>query len=284
MGSGRSLDGASRSPQRQGVSYTLKMITTLKRKFFKILGYTPLHMPMVQYWKTKESVGARITRGKHGEVVMDMDGEAEQFPGFPRSHLLFGKLSKLKHEIKNQIFNDGWAMLEAGHNGKEMFAYLKSVALPRIKELAEQTRYDYVPVSKLNPAVKEIHRAWTKVAPASTYWLRDVLCFVLQEDDAYRFRAQWIVMWFGLFAKFAPLKAFDRGLSWLEHAETIGDMKERQRLLRRILMAILEDDRARALFIAFFKEVNWRKVAMTRADKFHFRGKYFKVDLDKFEY
>lgn len=256
----------------------------LKRLFFKILKYTPADMPMVQYWKTKTSVSARITKGKHGQVVMDLDGEAEQFPGFPRGHILFGKLSKLKHEIKNQIFNQSWAMLAEGFTSKEVMAYLRNVALPNIKELSVQTQYDQVPPQRMNPAVREIHRAWSRVAPQRTWWLRDVLCFVLQEDDAYRFRAQWLVMWFGWFAKFAPIKAFDKALSWLEHGESIGDMQERQRLLRRVLGTILEDERAKHLFINFFREVDWKKVALTKADKFHFRGKYFRVDLDKFDY
>lgn len=241
-------------------------------------------MPMVQYWRHSESVAARVTRNKDGAVVMDMEGEKEQFPGFPRGHILFGKLSKLKHEIKNQVFNESWAQLEAGQNGKEVFDRILNVALPNIFELAKQTEYDRVPPERMCASVKEIYRAWTVVAPRSSYPLRDILCFILQEDDAYRFRMQWMVGFFGFMYWLSPLKAFDRALAWLEHGETIDDMKERQRLLRRILMAIMEDERVSKLFRAFFKEVSWSKVALSRADKFHFRGKYFKVDLDKFEY
>lgn len=239
---------------------------------------------MVKYWKTKTSIQARVTRGKSGESIMHMEGETEPFPGFPRGYLLFGKLSKLKHEIKNQIFNQSWAMLENRNTAGQMFYRIKKEALPNIYELAKETQFDRVPFERMNPSVKEIYRAWTKVAPPSTYKLRDILCFILQEDDAYRFRVQWIVGFFGLFGWFNPIKAFDRGLMWLERAESIDDMKERQRLLRRILMAILEDERVKELFIAFFKEVNWRKVALSSADKYHFRGKYFRVDLDKYEY
>lgn len=256
----------------------------LKRLFFKILRFTPLSMSMVQYWKTKTGVQAKITRAKSGELVMYMEGEKEAFPGFPRGHILFGKLSKLKHEIKNQIFNDGWALLEQGDNGKQVFEHIRYAALPKIFELSKETQFDHLPPNRMNPAVREIWRAWTKVAPASTYKLRDILCFVLQEDDAYRFRVQWLVTFFGVFPWLNPVKAFDRALWWLEHAETIDDMKERQRLLRRVLMAILEDEKVLALFKAFFREVDWPTVALSKADKFHFRGKYFKVDLDKFEY
>lgn len=239
---------------------------------------------MVAYWKVQESVSAKITRAKTGENVMYMEGEKEAFPGFPRGHILFGKLSKLKHEIKNQVFNDSWALLELGFTGKQVYEHVKKTALPKIFDLAKETQFDRLPPERMNPSVREIYRAWTKVAPATTYALRDILCFVLQEDDAYRFRAQWLVTFFGIFPSLRPLQAFDRALGWLEHGETIDDMKGKQRLLRRVLMAILEDERAQKLFVDFFKEVNWKKVALSKADKFHFRGKYFKVDLDKFEY
>ena len=70
----------------------------------------------------------------------------------------------------------------------------------------------------------------------------------------------------------------------LEHGEVIGDMKERQRLLKRILELMLEDEETQKKFIALFREINWNKVKLTKADKYHFRGKYFKVDLDLLDY
>jgi len=73
-------------------------------------------------------------------------------------------------------------------------------------------------------------------------------------------------------------------LGELEHAEVIGDMKERQRLLKRILLLIMEDAKIQDLFNKFYKELDWNKVVLSKADKYHFRGKYFKVDWDKFSY
>lgn len=240
-------------------------------------------MPMVQYWKTAESAQAKVTTGKDGSLVMMIDGEKEPFPGFPRGHLLFGKLSKLKHEIKNQIFNDSWKMLEDGKSPEEVMARVRKEVLPRIYQLSLQTKYDQVPIEKMCRPVKEIYRAWTKVAPGSAN-LRDILCLILQEDDSYRFRVQWIVTYFGWLRYFNPVKAFDRALAVLEHGEVIDDMKERQRLLRRILGTLLKDPHMKMRFEQFMREVDWNKVKLSKADKFHFRGKYFKVDLDKFEY
>ena len=69
-------------------------------------------MPMIQYWKYQEKQEAKVTRNKDGALIMKITGEKEDFPGFPRGYLLFGKLSKLKHEVKNQIFNYAWQKLE----------------------------------------------------------------------------------------------------------------------------------------------------------------------------
>lgn len=254
----------------------------LQRKFFKLLGKTPATMPMVKYWKTKDVIEAKVTE-KDGVLVMLMQGEDYPFPGFPRGYLLFGKLSKLKHEIKNQIFNDSWALLEKGMDEKEVANVIKYRILPRIFEIFKEHKIDMVPERRMVPAVKEIYRAWTKVAPESGE-LRDLITYILQEDDGYRFRLQWIVTYFGWLRFFFPIKAFERGLIMLEHGEVIGDMKERIRLLRRVLLTYLKDEETHRKFLAFFKEVDWSKVKLSKADKYYLRGKYFKCDLDKFDY
>lgn len=240
-------------------------------------------MPMVAYWKTKESAAAKITKSKDGAIIMQIEGEKYPFPTFPRGHLLFGQLSKLKHEIKNQIFNDSWWLLEEGKDRKEVISQIKRRLFTEIPTYFESLRYDMLPTNRMCPAVREIYRAWTKVSP-ETWILRDYLCMILQEDDAYRFRLSWVADWFGLFAKLNPVKAFNVALKMLEHGEVIGDMKERQRLLHRILMLALEDKGIKDKFVRLFREIDWSKVKLTEADKFHFRGKYFKVDYKLFDY
>lgn len=253
------------------------MPITLQRFWYKLLGLNPARMPMVRYWKTKVAVSAKLTQ-ENGQQVMYMEGEDEPFVGYPRGHILYGRLSKLKHEIKNQLFNESWALLD---EQKPIAGHIES-RLTNIFALLDSMRYDLVPPSKLAPPIAEIHRAWTKAVPGETsYKLRDVVCFILQEDDAYRNRVQWLAGWIRWGN---PLKVFDKALWWMEHGEVISDMKERQRLLRRVLMALLQDPRWRAAFTAFYKECDWKKVRLTKADKYHFRAKYFKVDLDKFEY
>lgn len=245
--------------------------------YYRFIGSNPLKMEMVQYWKNGDAIQAKVTK-KNGVLVMKMEGEKYDFPGFPRGHLLFGQLSKLKHEIKNQIFNESWALLEGG---KDVSQHIRE-RLEVIYALHDTMRIEMVPPKRMVPAVREIYRAWTKASP-ETWKLRDLVCFVLHEDDAYRFRLQWIVDWMP-FWLFNPVQSFKTSLKWLEHAEVIGDMKERIRLLRRVLLAFLKNEKVAEHFTALFNEINWKKVRMSKADKYYFRGKYFKVDLDKFDY
>ena len=251
-----------------------------------MLGKNPLDMPMVKYWKTKTETSAKLMTLPDGSQALQMEGEDEIFHGYPRGHSLYGSLSPLKHQIKNQIFNDAWAMLEDGQADSEIIKHIKQTFRTGLTEFWKEVSVDALPYEKLVPAVKEIWRALTVLEKESTLIkpIKEMLCFILQEDDAYRFRVQWVFdifrpRWWG-----NPIKWFLIAMTELENAEVVGDMKERQRLLKQILTLMLEDKRINYLFKKFCKEVNWNKVKLSRADKYHFRGKYFKVDFDKFEY
>ncbi len=240
-------------------------------------------MEMVQYWKRGDSVQAKVMK-RDGVIVMQMAGEKYIFPGFPRGYLLFGKLSKLKHEIKNQLFNESWRMLEEGATVETIIRRAQDWVMPELYTLLEESRYDMVPRERMVPAVREIYDAWT-LAEGNPK-LRDMLTYILQEDDSYRFRFQWMVpyMYPRLMRFLDPVKLLEKGLVWVENAEVIGDMKERVRLIRRILLVLLHDEDSRKFWVRFCRSINWKKVRLSKADKFFFRGKYFKVDFDKFDY
>lgn len=244
------------------------------------MGLNPAKMEMVQYWKSGDMVEAKIVK-KDGVNYMYLNGEKYPFPGFPRGYLLFGKLSKLKHEIKNQIFNDNWKRFKEDYNVKDIILDIRQNSLPNIYKILDTMKFDMVPEKNMVPSVKELSRAWTKCGFNTK--LRDLICFILQEDDSYRFRFQWLTTFFPFFKK-NPVKILENTLVWLERAEVIGDMKERIRLFRTIIVKLLEDEHLKDNFIKLFREIDWKKVKMSKADKYYFRGKYFKVDLDKFDY
>lgn len=281
------------------VMYYLKR--AILRFIFRLIGMTPSKMSMVQYWKKDHGVvAAKVMKNKEGALVMKMEGEKEIFPGFPRGHLLFGTLSKLKHEIKNQIFNESWRKLEANVPISDITADVKKKltdglmitdgeTIPVGKQgepIMNYCFYDMVPPEKMIPAAREVWRVMSILEreEPKLRWLKLALTYILQEDDAYRFRFQWLVPVLRGFPFTSHVTSLKLALDELENAEIVGDMKDRVRLLRRVLMALLSDTKIKRLFIRFCREMDWKKVKLTKADKFHFRGKWFRVDLDCFAY
>lgn len=250
-------------------------------KFFYKLKYGRRLPPMVRYWMRKEGVEAKLMKQPEGHTLMQMDGEDYPFPGYPRGTLLYGPLSSLKHTIKNRVFNDSWALLE---DHKTAFQAIRE-GLDEAFILLEKGKYDLLPYDSLMPSLKELWRAMTVVEQkygGRVGKLKETLCFILHEDDSYRFRFQWLIKFFGIFKP--TIKEFEYALKMLEEAETVGDMKGRQKLFRRVIMHALEDPKIRECFSLLLKELNWKKLKLSKADKYFFRGKYFKVDYPEYAY
>ncbi len=148
----------------------------LLRKFFNF--WYRVHPPeVVKYYKTKQSVRCKVTKDKDGSIIMKPEGEKYPFPGMPRSHVLMGPVNSLanfKESFKQKVFN-------------VMFEELAKI-VP-----------DAMPPEVMAPAVREIWRVASMMEEAEMTIdmrlrirnLKKVLCFFLQEDDAYRFRIQW---------------------------------------------------------------------------------------------
>lgn len=214
-------------------------------------------------------------------MEMQMMGEKYPFPGHPRGTLLFGKLSPLKHWIKNKVFNDVWAMLEANKTTEEIQDYLHNDAYPYVFALGAACKYDMVPYERLVPPMKELHRALTE-AGCSNEW-RDIIIFIFQEDDAYRWRFQWIVKFLPRFRR-PNFTDLEKALGMLEHGEVVGDMKERERLVKRVILELLNDPETRKKWKTFLKVADWKKLGLSKADKYFFRAKHFKVDYPEYGY
>ncbi len=167
---------------------------------------------MVKYWKWGGVALAKVTKAPDGSDQMYIEGEDYAYPGFPRGHVLMNPLAKLKHAVKNKIFNDVFAELQI---------------------MANDYKYDMAPREKMVPAVREIY---------------DLLEF-------------------------------------MEHMEVVDDMKKRISLIKMILTFFLQEDdayRFRAQY--FLSHIKQKKVALSDADKYYARGKYWKVDYDHYDY
>lgn len=132
---------------------------------------------MVKYWKRGESAKAKVVQKEDGSYGLQIENEERIYPGFPRGHVLTGPLAAIKHKIKNMVFNQVFAELE---------------------KMANDHKADMKPPEHMAPAVRHMWETFEKleeceVVPdmkARITLIKKVMCFFLEEDDAYRFRAQ----------------------------------------------------------------------------------------------
>src|SRR3990167_9164295 len=142
------------------------MLNTLSRTFFNWL-----------YWFRGDGALARVKKNPKGHYEMQVTGEDTSMPGFPRGPVLFSSIGKLKHEIKTRVFNE-----IAGD----------------LKKLTAEMKLDMVEYDRMVPAVKHIwdtfekleHMEVTEDMKGRIKLMKEVICFFLDSDDAYRFRTQ----------------------------------------------------------------------------------------------
>ena len=226
---------------------------------------------------------------------MDIRGEKYPLAGFPRGHILLGPVASLKHHIKNRLFNGTWQLLQEGCAHEDIIGHIKKEVLPKILEETARYKTDMLPPKRLCPAVRELHRAMTEVAgeDSNLKLLRDCAVFLLQEDDAYRFRFQWAApylnprtWWRKLYRaitrkKYSLLDELQVVSRFVLNAEVVPDMKGRIVLLATVGTLLLKDPEILSFVNRVFWEINWKKVYLSRADNYFFRGKYYKVDHRK---
>ena len=268
-------------------------------KWFFNLKYKWFPPEMVQYWKTGDLARAKLVVLTDDSYAMLIEGEKYPLYGFPRGPILFGILANLKHLGKNLIFNQAWKFLEEGKTNEEVMNYIRNVAIPTLSMEIEKCKYDMFPPEKLCPAIRELWRAFDilekEVLDQKQFRIiKKGITFFLQEDDAYRFRFQWMAKYINpgsLWRKiwyFGRKYSFEKELKWafdfLENAEIVPDMKGRIKLIKRIFFIFLEDKEFGKIINALIKELNWKKLYLSKSDRYYFRGKYFKVDLEKYDY
>lgn len=259
---------------------------------------------MVQYWKNGDMARAKLVILEDGAYAMIIEGEKYPLYGFPRGPVLFGPLAKLKHMVKNLLFNQVWKMLEENQSNEEIDNYVFKVAMPVLLEEIKKMRYDMFPPQRLCPSVREIWRAITVIenkitdsqAKEEIRTIKEGITFFLQEDDSYRFRFQWAAKYINpknplrqLYyllkrKKYSFKDELHLVFKFLGHAEITQDMKGRSVLIQRIVMYFLENPQFSAFIEQIVAELDWKKLYLSKADAYYFRGKYFKVDLDKFDY
>ena len=81
-----------------------------------------------------------------------------------------------------------------------------------------------------------------------------------------------------------PIGSFSKAMDMLEHAEVTEDMRDRVRLIKKILLELWKDPFYAQFWIDFVQTMDLKKIKMTKADKYFMRAKYFRVDYPYFDY
>jgi len=152
------------------------MLNILTRTYFNTL-YRFRPPKFVSYWRKSKGALARVKKHDKGHYEMQVAGEDESMPGFPRGPVLFSSVGKLKHLAKTEIFN--------------AFA-------AKFAEIKTELKTDMVEPDKMVPAVKHIWDTFEKLEQMEVTedmkgrikLMKEVICFLLDSDDAYRFRTQ----------------------------------------------------------------------------------------------
>lgn len=257
----------------------------------------------VSYWKKGDVSRAKLVTLEDGSYAMRIEGEKYPLYGFPRGPVLFGPLAKIKYLAKNLVFNQVWKMIEDGKPEEEIMNYIFSVARPVLKEEIKKVKYDMFPSEKLCPSVRELWRALSVIEKTiqnpqvreDFRIFKEGLTFFLQEDDAYRFRLQWMAgflnpnaWWRKIYyllkrKKYSFREELRQVFSLLKEAEITPDMRGRSNLIERVLFFFLDSEFGEHIE-EIVKELNWKKLKLSKADTYYFRGKYFKVDYAEFDY
>lgn len=141
----------------------------------KILGIPKKYKEQVMYGVRGGKQLAKSKLNKDGEIILDIKGEKYPLAGHPRHHFMHGPLSPLKNKMKNLVIES-------------------------IPKLLEKCISSQLPEEQWCVSVKAIGKVFDKWIeaedePSMKYLagqIKDAICMFLQEDDAYRFRVQWL--------------------------------------------------------------------------------------------
>src|SRR3990167_1193606 len=253
---------------------------------------------MVQYWKDGDVARAKLVVLQDGAYAMVIEGEKHPLYGFPRGPVLFGPLAKLKYLAKNLIFNETWRLLEEKKSNDDILLYLFNDVRPILLNEIRGIKYDMFPPERLCPAMQELWRGLTVVEEGIKVKslredfkaFKEGITFFFQEDDAYRFRLQWMAKFINPENKWRKLYyiikrkpySFKEELKTvfdlIGDAEIVPDMKGREKLIKRIVTFLLDIKETEKLVEDIVKELDWKKIELSKADTYYFRGKFFKVD------
>ena len=202
-------------------------------------------------------------------LVPDKFEEEDLSPFLKDIFRVFGMLknAEVTGDMKSEVWNLGLAHIYYLHKGKDTISAEDIMA--GVSPSIEEARYDMLPIDQCCSFVKEIWYAIKELEKIETdKSMRDFLkifrigfCNFMQEDDAWRFRWQWV------------FERLNKKIYKKYNIAHLSDSKDYQTRFQFVL-----------------SHMDYNKSKLSKADMYFARGKWFKPDLYtkrgniKFEY
>lgn len=165
------------------------------------------------------------------------------------------KHAEITEDMRSEVWNLCLAYTYFMHKGKDILSGKE--ILDSVREEIEATKYDMIPIEQCCTFVKEIWSALTELEKIETdrdikefiNTLKRPICFFLQEDDAWRFRYQWV---------------FERLNRKIYSKYDLSDLADKNNYQVRLQFIL--------------SRMNYDRCKLSKIDKYHFRGKWFRPE------
>lgn len=214
----------------------------------------------------------RVDAPDEGGVLTYLSSEEEPYRGFP----FFEMVEKI--DLMKKVSRGTLSSLFHSAKKRPKILFLGLVFVPwLISDLVKAylyAMYRIVLRFRLKPnyycqAMRELHRSLSE-KDEFTSQIRDLICMVLEMDNAYRFRFQDVIVELdkGALGK-NPSKELSRLLSILQNREKGQDVKDTWTLLKTFLPLVFLSGKVKRGVVQVLLDLDLSKVALTKEDKWY---------------
>lgn len=221
-----------------------------------------------------------------GGMLSHLEGMSEPFRGFPYAEFVdvIDKLKKLGRGLLSGFYHLVWKKT----NKLKLLSLLPAFWM--FRKLLKATLYSthrVIQRYKIKPnkhcqCVRELYRVFNLEMEEDTSieslelkaQIRDILCMILEFDNAYRFRFQDIMTEFDKknFLK-KPLKEFKRLFGLLIEREKVQEVKDTWFLFKMILNYLRFNKQLRKIIVDVFSILNIEELKFTKEDLPYCKGR-----------
>jgi hypothetical protein len=227
----------------------------------------------------------KIELPESGGLYTFMKGKDYPFQGFPYWEFVdaIDKVKKLAKAQASGIYHN----VIKGNKLKLLTLIPALWAIKRIFPIEIYTFYRWVERFKLKPlryciAVRELYWIFTMDRENEPLeeknlrlMIRDVICMIMEFDNAYRFRMQDLLAEMDIEAfKKKPTKELKRIIKIAQSRELRQEGKDMWTLMDTIVVTYLLIDRKfKKMLVDIFSNLNKEKISLNESDKFYAKGR-----------